>query len=101
MGTWDGIFVRDRSYFPAPRLLSWPKFWIFQVFPQGFPLLLSSRVTNLDVYDHLWYLTMYFGDRCTMETSLMGAEGSDRAPESCFDFGSLVDLLLVGPGSGV
>ena len=31
----------------------------------------------------------------------MGAEGSDRAPESCSEVGSSVGFLLEGPGSGV
>ena len=36
-----------------------------------------------------------------MESSLMGAEGSDRAPESGSEVGSKVCFLLTVPVSGV
>ena len=51
--------------------------------------------------DPFWYLMMSPGDRCPMEPSLMGEEGSDRASESGSEVGSLVGFLLVGMGSGV
>ena len=44
---------------------------------------------------------MYFGANFPMEYSLVGAEGSDRAPESVFEVGSGVGFSLGGPGSGV
>ena len=61
----------------------------------------SSRVANMDRYDPFCYLNMSFGDRCPMESSLLGAEGSDRASESVPEVGSLVGFSLGGTGSRV
>ena len=41
------------------------------------------------------------GDRCPIESPLVGAEGSDRASSSGYKVGSKVCFLLGGPGSGV
>ena len=61
----------------------------------------SSRVVNMGGYDPLWYLTIYFGGRCPMEPSLVGAEGSDRESESGSKVGSSICFSLGGPGSAV
>ena len=61
----------------------------------------SSKVANMCVSDPFWYINMYFGARCLMESCLVGAEGSDRASELVSEVGSLVFVLLGGPGSGV
>ena len=44
---------------------------------------------------------MSFGPMCSVEPSLVGVEGSDRASESGSKVGSSVGFLLGGPGSGV
>ena len=63
----------------AFRLLYWPQTRIFQVCTNGAVLVRSSKVAHLGVSDPFWYLTMSFGAICPMESSLVGAEGSDRA----------------------
>ena len=42
-------------------------------------LMSSYRVVILGGYDYLYYITMYFGNSFSMESSHMGVEGSDRA----------------------
>ena len=44
---WYGLSVRVRSSSPASGLLSWPKFRVFQVSPQGFSLMRSYIVVSL------------------------------------------------------
>ena len=63
--------------------------------------MLSSRVANIGGYDPFWYLTIYFGDRCPIYPSLVGAEVSDRASESGSKVGSLVGFSLGGTVCGV
>ena len=52
-------------------------------------------------YKSFWYLKIYFWDRRPLETSLVGAEGSDSAPESGSKVVSSVVFLLKGTGYGV
>ena len=51
--------------------------------------------------DPLWYITMSFRARSPMETSLVGAKGSDREPELGSKVGYSVDFSLGGLGSRV
>ena len=53
-----------------------------------------SRVENLGRSDPLWYLIMYLGDRYPIYQSLVGAEGSDREPESGSEVGSSIGFSL-------
>ena len=61
--------------------------------------MLSSRVSNIGGYDTFWYIKISPGDRCLMESFLVGAEGYDRVSVPDSDFGSLVGFSLGGPGS--
>ena len=61
----------------------------------------SFIVENLGGFCPFWYLTLYLGDRYSMESSLVGAEGSDRASELDSKVGSSVFFSLGGPGSVV
>ena len=79
VGIWYGLSVRVRRSSLASRILPWPQIRILQVSPQGSSLVRSSRVEDLGGSEPFWYLTIYVGDRCPMEPSLMSAEGSDRA----------------------
>ena len=51
--------------------------------------------------DPLWYITMSFRARRPMETSLVGAKGSDREPELGSKVGYSVDFSLGCLGSRV
>ena len=61
----------------------------------------SSRVANLGGSDPFWYSVMSPGYRCSMETSLVVAEGSYRESQSDSEVGSSLFFFLVGPGSRV
>ena len=58
-------------------------------------------MANLGGSDPLLYLTISFGARCPMESSLVVVEGSDRASESASKVGYLVGFSIGGLGSGV
>ena len=98
---WYGILVGVRKSSRAFSILSLSKFCISQVSPQGASLVHSSRVANLGGYDPFWYINLSFWDRWTVESSLMGAEGSDRASELGSEVGSLVGSSLGGLSSEV
>ena len=74
VGIWDGLLVGVRRSSPASTLLYWPKIWIFQVSPQRASLVRSYILANLGGSDPFWYITMSFGERCPMESSLVVAE---------------------------
>ena len=61
----------------------------------------SYRVANMGGSEHFWYLTMSFGARYPMETSLVGAKGSERASKLGSEVGFSVGFSLGGPGSRV
>ena len=53
----------------------------------------SSRADGLGGSYPLWYLTIYFGDRCPIQPSLVGAEGFDKASEPVSEVSSPVGFF--------
>ena len=101
VGIGYGILVGVRRSSYASSISPWTKIRVFQVSLQRSSLVRSYIVANMGGYDPFWYLTMSSGARCPMETSLVGAEVSDKASESGSEVGPWVSFLLGVKVSGV
>ena len=93
-GSCDGISVRVSRSYTDSRVFSWTILIIFQVSPQKASLISSSRLAKRPLSFPSRYLRIYNRARYSMETKLVGTEGSNVVSGLGFKVGSLRFFLL-------